>query len=123
MVFLHQALSWQHLWYSSLGQTQAEGADPCESQPHKARLTSKLNYRRFPSYLLCTFLLFPFHLLPSPVHPTGFSFCFFSGFLAIFILFPFLFHLQNMRKGVTSVFFKLALSISIIISYLFIIQS
>ena len=31
-------------------------------------------------------LLFPFHLLPSPVHRTGFCFCFFSGFLAIFIL-------------------------------------
>ena len=28
----------------------------------------------------------PFHLLPSPVHPIGFSFCFFLGFLAIFIL-------------------------------------
>ena len=31
-------------------------------------------------------LIFPFHILPSPVHPTGFSFCFFPGFLAIFIL-------------------------------------
>ena len=28
----------------------------------------------------------PFHLLPSPVHNTGFSFCFFPGSLAIFIL-------------------------------------
>ena len=33
-------------------------------------------------------LAFPFHLLPSPVHPTGSSFCFFPGFLAIFILLP-----------------------------------
>ena len=33
-----------------------------------------------------TLLLFPFHLLPSPVHPTGFSFCFFLCFLAIFTL-------------------------------------
>ena len=52
----------------------------------KGRFTSKIKYRRFPSYLLCTLLLFSFHLLPSPVHPTVFSFCFFSGFLAIFIL-------------------------------------
>ena len=38
-------------------------------------------YRWFPSYLLCTFLLFPFYLLPSPVHPTGFSYCFFPDFI------------------------------------------
>ena len=49
-------------------------------------LTSKLKYRRFPSYLLWTLLLFPFHFLPSPVHPTRFSFCIFPGFLAIFTL-------------------------------------
>ena len=30
--------------------------------------------------------MFPFHLLPYPVHPTRFSLCFFPGFLAIFIL-------------------------------------
>ena len=30
--------------------------------------------------------MFPFHLLPSPDHPTGFSFYFLSRFLAIFIL-------------------------------------
>ena len=36
----------------------------------------KPNYRRVPSYLLCTILSFSFHLLSSPVHPTGFSFCF-----------------------------------------------
>ena len=57
-----------------------------ESQPHKGHLTSKLKYRRFSFYLLCTLLLFAFHLLPSPVHPTGFSFYFFPGFLAIFTL-------------------------------------
>ena len=38
-----------------------------------------------PSYLLCAPLLFPLHLVPSPVHSTGFSFCFSPGFLAIFI--------------------------------------
>ena len=27
--------NWQHLWYSSLSQTQTERADPRESQPHK----------------------------------------------------------------------------------------
>ena len=31
-------------------------------------------------------LIFPFHLLPSPVHPTGFFFCFFPGFLVIYTL-------------------------------------
>ena len=53
------------------------------NQSRKAHLTSKLKYRRFPFYPLCIILLFPFHLLPSPVNPTGFSFCF---FLAIFTL-------------------------------------
>ena len=61
-------------------------AAPFESQPHNGHLTFKLKYRRIPSYLLCTLLLYPFHLLPSPLHPTGFSFSFFLGFLAIFIL-------------------------------------
>ena len=56
------------------------------SQPHKGHLAFKLKYRWFPSYLLCTLLLFTFHLLPSPMHPTGFSFCFFPGFLAVFTL-------------------------------------
>ena len=32
-------------------------------------------------------LMFPFQLLSSLVHPTGFSFCFFPDFHAIFILF------------------------------------
>ena len=31
-------------------------------------------------------LIFPFHLLPFPVHHTRFSFCFFPGFFKIFIL-------------------------------------
>ena len=56
---------------------------PCESQPHKGHLASKLKYRRFPSYLLSTLLLFPFHLLPSPVHPIGFSSWFFPGYLVV----------------------------------------
>ena len=55
-------------------------------KPHKGHFTSKLKYRRFPSYLLCALLLLPFHLLLSPVHPTGFQFCFLPCFLAIFIL-------------------------------------
>ena len=46
----------------------------CVSQPHKGDLTAKLKYRRFSSYFLCILLLFPFHLLPSPVHLTGFSY-------------------------------------------------
>ena len=55
------------------------------SQPHKGYLTSKLNFKTvlvIPS--LDPSLIFPFHLLPSPTYPTGFSFCFFPGFLAIF---------------------------------------
>ena len=57
---------------------------------HTTRTTSQgsthlqTNYRRFPSHLLCTLLLFPFHVLPSPVHPTEF---FFPGFTDIFALF------------------------------------
>ena len=59
----------------------------CESQPHKGHLTSKLKNRlKLRSYLLCNLLLVPFHLLPSPVYPTGLSSCFIPGFLAIFTL-------------------------------------
>ena len=49
------------------------------------RITSSSNStsRRFP---FLPSLIFPLHLLPSPVHLTGFSFCFYPGFLAIFIL-------------------------------------
>ena len=32
--------------------------DPYESQPYKGHLTSKFNYRRLPSYLLCTLFLY-----------------------------------------------------------------
>ena len=49
--------------------------------------TSKLNSKTvlvLPS--LYPSPIFPFHLSPSPVHPTEFSFCFFPAFLAIFIL-------------------------------------
>ena len=65
----------------------ANTADLCQSQPHKGHLTSKLNSKTVPVLLsLDPSLIFPFHLLPSPVHPTGFSFCFFPGFLVIFII-------------------------------------
>ena len=52
--------------------------------PH---LTSKLNSKMvsvLPS--LDPSLIFIFNVLPSPVHPTGFFFCFFPGLLSIFIL-------------------------------------
>ena len=49
----------------------------------KGHLTSKQNSMTVPVLLS---LIFPFILSPSPGHPTGFSFCIFSGFLAIFIL-------------------------------------
>ena len=74
-----------HLYYILLVKP-AQSEQALVSQSHMGYLTSKLNYRRFPSYLLCTLLLFPFHILPSPVHPIGFSFCFFPGLLAIFTL-------------------------------------
>ena len=72
----------QEFWH----RTPTTIPNPCESQPHKGHLTSKLKYKWFPSILLCTHLIFPFHILPSPVYPTGFSFCFFPGFLTIFTL-------------------------------------
>ena len=50
---------------------------------NEGHLTSKLNFMTVPDL---PSLIFPFHLLPSPVHPTGFFFCIFPGFLAIFIL-------------------------------------
>ena len=51
------------------------------------RVTSKLNSKTVPVLpSLDLFLIFPFHFLAFPVHPTGFSVCFFTGFLAIFIL-------------------------------------
>ena len=40
--------------------------------------TSKLNSKNIPAL---PSLIFPFHLLPSPVNPTRFSFGFFPGFL------------------------------------------
>ena len=49
----------------------------------KGPFTSKFDSKTVP---VLPSLIFPFHLLPSPVHPTGFSFRFFHGFLAIFIL-------------------------------------
>ena len=55
---------------------------------HKGHLTAKFNSKTVP--VLPSFdpsLLYPFHLSPSPVHPIGFSFCLFPGFLDIFILF------------------------------------
>ena len=42
--------------------------------------------RHSSQFYLVTSLIFPFNLLPFPVHPTGFSFYIFAGFLVIFIL-------------------------------------
>ena len=55
----------------------------CESQPHKSHLTSTLNTKTVP---VLPSVIFPFHLLPSPMHPARFSFCLFPSFLSIFIL-------------------------------------
>ena len=48
---------------------------------------SKLNSETVPvSPSFDSSLIFPFHILPSTVHHTGFFICFFPGFLAIFIM-------------------------------------
>ena len=52
----------------------------------KGYLISKINYNTVPVLPnLNPFLIFPFNLLPSPLHPTGFFFYFFPGFPAIYI--------------------------------------
>ena len=55
-----------------------------------SRFTSPPNttsYMKVPDLLsLHPSLTFPFHLLPSPVYPTGLPFYIFSGFLAVFTL-------------------------------------
>ena len=51
-------------------------------------------------------LIFPFYLLPSPVHPTGFSFCIFPGLLAIFTL-P-----SNKNRTIVRKIFKVTRSIN-----------
>ena len=60
-----------------------ELSDPCESQPHKSHLNSK-TVPILPS--LDHSLIFFIHLLYFLVYSIRFSFCFFPGFLAIFIL-------------------------------------
>ena len=55
--------------------------------PHSCFLTSKLNSKTIPVLpSLDSSPIFAFHILPSPVHPTGFFFCLFPDFLAIFTL-------------------------------------
>ena len=54
-------------------------------------LTSRLNFFQDGSRFAFSppFSYIHFHISPSPVPPTGFSFYIFSGFLAMFILFSF----------------------------------
>ena len=47
-----------------LRSNQDRGSWPFWGPASQGSLTSKLEYRRFPSYLLCILLIFPFHLLP-----------------------------------------------------------
>ena len=72
-----QYISWQHLWYSSLGQTQTERADPWESQPHKSHLTSEPNYGRFRLIFSVPFFYISFSYFTFP-----------GAFHRIFLLFP-----------------------------------
>ena len=57
---------------------------------HFELLSKSITLKRiFFTKLINSFIFYktlPFHLLPSPVNPTGFSFCLFPGFLSIFIL-------------------------------------
>ena len=75
---------------SSTAEAGASSAEQMIRRPtHKDHLTSKLNSKTVPVLpSLDPSLIFPFLLIPSPVHPTGFSFCFFPGFLAILICCP-----------------------------------
>ena len=60
---------------------------PLSAFPRFRKPVSKLNPRTVLVLLSPDpSLAFPFHFLLSPVHPTGFSFYFFPGFLAIFTL-------------------------------------
>ena len=92
-------LLYVYIWYNKKSKTNfaskfAEPAKKHHVRKLRANLTrlilhlgSKLNSKTAP--VLPSFhpsLIFIFHLLPSLVHPIGFCFCFFSGFLAIFIL-------------------------------------
>ena len=74
---------------------------------HKTKVTNmEVGYMNDPS--LDPFLTYPFYLLPSQVHPTGFSFCFLPGFLANFV---FLLS-NNKNRGEPSnrhIFFSVAL--------------
>ena len=94
-----------HLYKHSFFRRQKLG----ESQPHKGHLTSKLKYRTVP---VLPSLVFLFHLSPSPVHPTEFSFCFFP--------LPYHFYLvvieQQHPTGVSSCFFPGFLAIFILLS-------
>ena len=73
---------WQHFWYSSLGQTQTPLREPTSQEsPH---LQTQL--QAIPVLSSLYPFLINFSSLPSPVHSTGFSLCFFPGFLAIFAL-------------------------------------
>ena len=56
-----------------------------ECQPHKG--SPHLQTQLQDGFRL-TFSLISFSFLSFPVHSTGFSFCFFPGFLAIFIFLP-----------------------------------
>ena len=52
-------LTWKLFTDKTLyGQNRSYQPGPCESQPHKGHLTSKPDYRRFPSYLLWTPLIY-----------------------------------------------------------------
>ena len=46
----------------------------------KSSHMGNLNFKTVPVLLS---VIFPFHFVSFPVHPTGFSFCCFTGFLAI----------------------------------------
>ena len=80
-IFLYVALIpfWKGEWLATLVRANlTRVTSPSNSTPK----TDPVLHSLYPS------LVFTFHLLPSPVHPTGFYFCFFffSDFFAIIIL-------------------------------------
>ena len=59
---------------------------PPPSLPTYLLLVTSQNSKLAESIVLFSSPIFPFLCLPSQAHPAGYSFCFFPGFLAIFMV-------------------------------------
>ena len=75
LLFISSYLECMLIFFITFGSSSGMSSDPCESQPYKGHLTSKLNSKTVPVlHSIEISLIFPFHLSPSPVHLTGFCF-------------------------------------------------